>query len=43
MREEINPDEARKIVYGMPYEEWKEKNQKPATQDQLDQMNARKK
>ena len=42
MGEEINPDEARNIIYGMPYEEWKEKNQKPATQEQLDQMNARK-
>ena len=42
MGEEINPDEARNIVYGMPYQEWKEKHQKPATQEQLDQMNARK-
>ena len=42
MGEEINPDEARYIVYGMPYEAWKEKNQKPATQEQLDQMDARK-
>ena len=42
IRSSKNPDEARKIVYGMPYKEWKDKNQKPATQEQLDQMNARK-
>jgi len=42
MGEEINSDDARNMVYGMPYEEWKEQYQKPATKEQLDQMNARK-
>jgi len=42
MGEEINSDDARNMVYGMPYQEWKEQYQKPATKEQLDQMNARK-
>jgi len=29
--EEIGYDEARELVYGMPYEEWKAKYQTPAT------------
>ena len=37
-----NPDEAREIIYWMPYQEWKELHQKPASQEQLDLMNARK-
>ncbi|ODS22942.1 deoxycytidine triphosphate deaminase [Candidatus Endobugula sertula] len=32
---EINGDQAREIVYGMPYDEWKEKYQLPATSEQL--------
>ena len=31
---EIGKDEAREIVYGMPYEEWKKKHQKEASADQ---------
>ncbi len=31
---EIDYDRAREIVYGMPYEEWKERFQKPATPEQ---------
>ncbi|WP_394176141.1 DUF1244 domain-containing protein [Thalassotalea litorea] len=27
-------DEARETVYGMPYEQWKEKHQLPATEEQ---------
>ncbi|HJL79764.1 MAG: DUF1244 domain-containing protein [Gammaproteobacteria bacterium] len=42
MGEEIDPDSARELVYGMPYKEWKTLYQKPATQEQLDQMDARK-
>ena len=42
MGEEINSDDVRNMVYGMPYQEWKEQYQKPATKEQLDQMNARK-
>ena len=32
--EEISYDEAREIVYGMPYDEWKAKHQTEATADQ---------
>jgi hypothetical protein len=34
---EMSYDEARKIIYGMPYEEWKEKYQAEATPEQLAQ------
>tara|TARA_B100001121_G_scaffold292854_1_gene294889 strand:+ start:2003 stop:2302 length:300 start_codon:yes stop_codon:yes gene_type:complete len=40
---EISYDEAREIVYGMPYNTWKEKYQKEATKEQLEQFNSRKK
>ena len=33
--EDINYDQAREIIYGMPYSEWKEKFQKPASAEQL--------
>lgn len=36
---EIDYDQAREIVYGMPYAEWKEKYQQEATKEQLDQFN----
>ena len=32
---EVDYDSARERVYGMPYSEWKEKHQKPATPEQL--------
>lgn len=32
---EVDIDDARQQVYGMPYQEWKEKYQKPATPEQL--------
>ena len=35
----INYDDARNIIYGMPYEEWKEKYQKKATKEQLEIRN----
>ena len=31
---ELDYDEAREIVYGMPYQEWKEKHQSPSTEEQ---------
>jgi hypothetical protein len=31
----IDYDQAREAVYGMPYSEWKEKHQLPATPEQL--------
>ena len=30
----LDYDQARQIVYGMPYEEWKEQFQSPATEEQ---------
>lgn len=38
----INYEEAREIIYGMPYSEWKKKYQTDATQEQLDQRNQNK-
>ena len=38
--EEISYDQARELVYGMPYSEYKEKHQKEATKEQLDKFNA---
>lgn len=40
---EISDLEARERVYGMPFSEWKEKHQLPASQAQLDAFNAKKK
>ena len=40
--ENIEHDSARELVYGMSYQEWKKLYQEPATQEQLDLMNARK-
>lgn len=31
----VGKDEAREIVYGEPYEQWREKNQREASADQL--------
>lgn len=31
----VNYDQAREVVYGMTYDEWKEKHQLPATPEQL--------
>tara|TARA_B100001564_G_C20461863_1_gene588407 strand:- start:650 stop:805 length:156 start_codon:yes stop_codon:yes gene_type:complete len=38
----ITYDEAREMVYGMPYSEYKDKYQKEATKEQLDKFNERK-
>ena len=38
----LSRDEARKRVYGMPYDQWKEQYQKPATSEQLAAFEARK-
>ena len=37
---ELSRDEARAIIYGMPYDEWKEKHQQEATPEQLAQYEA---
>jgi len=35
----VEYEDARELVYGMPYKEWKEKFQKEATPEQLEQFN----
>lgn len=37
--ETLDYDQAREIVYGMPYSEWKDKYQTPATPEQLAKFN----
>ena len=32
---DLSKDEAREIIYGMPYEDWKAKNQRPASAAEL--------
>lgn len=39
--EEIDYEQAREAIYKMPYAEWKEKYQLPATDEQLAAMQAR--
>jgi hypothetical protein len=36
---EVDIDTARQQVYGMPYHEWKEKHQLPATPEQMEKFN----
>ncbi len=38
---DVSDNEARERIYGMPYDEWKEKYQTPATPEQLAAMEAR--
>ena len=38
--EELSYDAARELIYGMPYDSYKEKYQKEATKEQLDKFNA---
>ena len=40
---ELDIENARERVYGMPYSEWKNKHQKPATEEQLRIFNERNK
>ena len=37
----INYEDARKIIYGMTYSDWKNKYQTEATKEQLDQRNSK--
>lgn len=37
---DVAMDDAREQVYGMPYKEWKDKYQLPATEEQLAKFNA---
>jgi hypothetical protein len=41
--EPIDENTARELIYGMDYGEWKRKYQKPATEEQLEAMQARQK
>jgi hypothetical protein len=41
--EELDYEQAREIVYGMPYSQWKENHQPKATAEQLAAFEARKK
>ena len=40
---EVSDEQAREAIYGMPYAEWKEKYQQPATPEQLAAFEARNK
>lgn len=40
---DVSYDDAREIVYGMPYSEWKNLYQKETTKEQLDKFNTRNK
>jgi hypothetical protein len=37
---EVDLDSAREKIYGMPYSEWKERYQQPATEEQLQRFEA---
>ena len=39
--QKINYEQAREIIYGMPYSRWKDLHQTPATEEQLAAMKAR--
>jgi hypothetical protein len=39
MEYDLDYEESRKIIYGMPYSEWKEKYQTEVTKDQLNKFN----
>ncbi len=39
----IDYEQAREIIYGMPYSEWKDKHQPPANAEQLEAFAARQK
>ena len=41
--DKLTYDEARELVYGMPYSEYKSKHQKEATKEQLEKFNEGKK
>ncbi|WP_101759990.1 DUF1244 domain-containing protein [Oceanicoccus sp. KOV_DT_Chl] len=37
----VDYDQAREVIYGMPYTQWKDKHQLEATPEQLEQFNNR--
>ena len=38
LNNEVSNEEARKIVYGMPYNDWKDKFQKEASKEQMEKL-----
>ena len=38
LKNEVSDEEARKVVYGMPYKDWKDKFQKEASKEQMEQL-----
>ena len=38
LNNEISDPEARKIIYGMPYEDWKKKFQKEASKEKIEKL-----
>ena len=38
LKNEVSDEEARKIVYGMPYKEWKDKFQREASKEKLEKL-----
>ena len=38
LKKEVSDEEARKLVYGMPYKDWKDKFQKEASKEQLENL-----
>ena len=38
LKNEVSNEEARKIVYGMPYKEWKDKFQRDASKEQMEEL-----
>ena len=38
LKNEVSDEEARKLVYGMPYKEWKDKFQREASKEQMEEL-----
>ena len=38
LKNEVSDEEARKIVYGMPYKDWKDKFQREASREQIEKL-----
>ena len=38
LKNEVSDGEARKIVYGMPYKDWKDKFQREASKEQIEKL-----
>ena len=38
LKNEVSDEEAKKIVYGMPYKEWKDKFQREASKEQMEEL-----